>query len=206
MRVTDVLIVSRLSCREMALVQAHILVAAPARIHKLQSWHLPNSGNRCTLVPGFPERQDVWKLSEAPWSPAVPQESRLGDAFEDCMPPTCCRSEHWVLGLESVNATEECGSRGKDDVKRGWGSCWTWREPQNMEATVVGVDGNNTEIVGVSGRQGWCVSSRMNRGIGGRWREACDSWELFMDSDWDVTVVSLQSGVVPTVCAWQRRH
>ena len=41
-----------------------------------------------SLIPGFPECKDIGIFAEAPWSPAVPQESKMNDLFEDCMPPT----------------------------------------------------------------------------------------------------------------------
>jgi hypothetical protein len=169
---------------------------------------LSDTFGHCTLVPGFPKGQDIGILTQAPWSPAIPQESRLGDAFEDRVPPTGSWSECRILGLKLVNAVAECSCRGKDDVKWSRRSHWTWREPQNVETTVLGIDGNNTEVV--SGRCDGCVDNgmmwdhlsthRISRRPH-RTRDTGSDREPFME----VAVVSVQGCVVPIVCAQRRQ-
>ena len=129
----------------------HPQVAMVASVQLLQpSYH--------AFVPGFPKSQNTRILTKALWSPAIPQESRLGNVFKDCMPPTACWGDFQVLGLiffRLVGAITKHRCRGKDDVERCGRSCWTRRELQNMEKTTMSIDGNNTKVI--SSWQDGCV-------------------------------------------------
>ena len=39
--------------------------------------------NECPLLPYHPERLDIWIGTECLWTPAIPQQGRLQDHFED---------------------------------------------------------------------------------------------------------------------------
>src|SRR6266702_1943174 len=212
----NVLIVPGSPRQQMALLRAHVLMAAPPCVHNSQGWPLPDFFDHCALVPGFPDGQGVAILTEAPWSPAVPQESGLGDTFEDRVPPTGGRSERWVLHLRLVGPTGERGCRGENDVKWCRRSRRSWREPQNVEMVVVGIDGDGTEVI--SGRCRWrghgrrveddgatCGGSNTH-GTSGRWQGAGDArhagsdWVLFVE----VAILTGQGHVVPTKRARRR--
>ncbi len=166
-----------------------------------------------TLVPGFPKGQDVGILAKAPWSPAIPQESGLGDAFEDRVPPIGRWGERRIRGLRPVDPIAERGRRGEDDVERGRRSCRSRREPQNLETSVLGIDGNDAEVVSSRPRRDGCVDNgtrwdpSTHRASGGRWhrtggaRPGSDR-ELFV---W-VAAISGRGRVVLTMCARRRRQ